>query len=132
MPNEPQKNNVLINSKYYKLIDKIKADIAKNGVTTNIIADLQLLREMVVAENQPLLAKAIRLTFQHIEANESFHIAIPDDEPIEGFEDVEKIETEINDVESLDYLLSNMGDISNKMNVSDIRDFVNQLIELVD
>lgn len=129
---QTSKNNVLINSKYYKLIDKIKADIAKNGVTTNIINDLQLLREMVITENQPLLAKAIRLTFQHIETNESFHIAIPDDEPIEGFEDVEKIETEINDVESLDYLLSSMGDISNKMNVSDIRDFVDQLKELVD
>lgn len=85
---------------------------------------------MVVAENQPLLAKAIRLTFQHIDANETFNIAIPDDEPIEGFEDIEKPETEINPVESLNYLLSNMSDISNKMNVSDVRSFVTVLKEL--
>ncbi len=120
----------MTNSKYYKLIDKIKAEIAKNGISQNIVSDLKDLRVMVVAENQPLLAKAIRLTFQHIESNETFNIAIPDDEPIEGFEDVEKLETEINPVESLDYLLSNMSDISNKMNVIDIRAFVTVLKEL--
>ena len=125
----------MINKKYYKLIDKIKTEIAKNGVVKDIIiSDLQELRVLVIAENQPLLAKAIRLTFQHLEANKSFHIAIPDDEPFED-ENGDVIETEqatINDVESLDYLLSNMMDINNKMNVADIRGFVATLKNLVD
>ena len=125
----------MINTKYYKLIDKIKADVVKNGVNNDtIIADLKDLRVMVVAEEQPLLAKIIRLTFQHIEANQSFNIAIPDDEPFED-EDGEVIaieKTAIDEVESLVYLLSSMSDISNKMNVADIRDFVAELIELVD
>ena len=118
----------MINTKYYKLIDKIKEEIAKNGVTTAIVDDLKAMREMVVAENQPLLAKVIRLTFQHIESNGTFNVAIPQDEPIEGFEE-EELNTEINPVESLDYLLSNMTAISKSANVADIREFVADLKE---
>jgi hypothetical protein len=120
----------LKNSKYYKLIEKLKADIKKKGINTKTnVPDLKELREMVVEENQPLLAKTIRLTFQHIEENNTFNIAIPDDEPIEGFEK-EDVKVEVNPVESLTYLLSNMTDVSNKLNVSDIRDFVAELKEI--
>ena len=118
----------MINTKYYKLIDKIKEEIAKNGVTPAIVDDLKAMRVMVVTENQPLLAKVIRLTFQHIEANNTFNVAIPEDEPIEGFEE-ETAATEINPVESLDYLLSNMNGISKKANIEDIRVFVADLKE---
>jgi len=120
----------LTNTQYYKLIDKIKKEIAKNGVTTAIVDDLKAMRVMVVAENQPLLAKIIRLTFQHIEANNTFNVAIPDDEPFDNVEEVVEMEkSEINPVESLDYLLSNISDISNKSNIADIRDFVTDLKE---
>ena len=120
----------MTNTQYYKLIDKIKKEIAKNGVTTAIVDDLKAMRVMVVAENQPLLAKIIRLTFQHIEANNTFNVAIPDDEPFDNVEEVVEMEkTEINPVESLDYLLSNISDISNKSNIADIRDFVIDLKE---
>ena len=119
----------MTNTQYYKLIDKIKKEIAKNGVTTAIVDDLKAMRVMVVAENQPLLAKIIRLTFQHIEANNTFNVAIPDDEPFDNVEVVEIEKSEINPVESLDYLLSNISDISNKSNIADIRDFVTDLKE---
>ena len=118
----------MINTKYYKLIDKIKEEIAKNGVTAAIVDDLKAMRVMVVAENQPLLAKVIRLTFQHIEEHNTFNVAIPEDEPIEGFEE-EMITSDINPVESLDYLLSNMSAISKKSNIADIREFVADLKE---
>lgn len=116
------------NTQYYKLIEKVKKEIAKNGVTTAIIDDLKAMRVMVVAENQPLLAKVIRLTFQHIEEHGTFNVAIPEDEPIEGFED-EMVSAEINPVESLDYLLSNISDVSKKSNEADIREFVADLKE---
>ncbi len=119
----------MINTQYYKLIDKIKKEIAKNGVTTSIVDDLKAMRVMVVTEEQPLLAKVIRLTFQHVEANKSFNVAIPEDEPIEGFEKEQVLTTEINPVESLDYLLSNISDISNTSNIADIREFVADLKE---
>lgn len=122
----------MINTKYYKLLDKVRATIAKDGVTTAIVADLKAMRVMVVEENQPLLAKALRLSFQHIQVNDTFNVAIPEDEPIEGFEKEETEEVtkpEIDAVESLDYLLSSMADISKKSNEADVREFVANLKE---
>lgn len=111
------------NSKYYKSLKELKIIIAKDGVTTAIVDQLKALRVLVVGENQPLLAKTIRLIFQHIEANNTFNVAIPDDEPIEGFEK-EETNDKINAVESLDYLFSNMENYDKKMNEADIRGFV--------
>ncbi len=116
------------NSKYYKILKEIKAEIAANGISDSIIDNLKALRVMVVDENQPLLAKALRLTYQHIEKNNTFNVAIPDDEPIEGVEK-EDADVDINPAESLTYLLSNMEDISNKMNIADIREFVADMKE---
>ena len=123
------KRRILINTKYYKLIDKIRAEIAANGITTAIIDDLKAMRVMVIAENQPLLAKVIRLIFQHVEEHETFNVAIPDDEPIEGHEEEQVLSTEINPVESLDYLLSSMIDVTKSSNELDIRGFVADLKE---
>lgn len=120
------------NSKYYKSLKNLKELIAKNGVTTDLIDELKTLRVLVIDEKQPLLAKAIRLIYQHIEENETFNVAIPDDEPIEGFEKEEGDDdtvAEINPVESLDYLFSNMLDYDKKMNETDIRGFVADLKE---
>ncbi|MCF6350663.1 MAG: hypothetical protein L3J23_06470 [Flavobacteriaceae bacterium] len=108
---------------YYKSLKKIKEIIANDGVTTAIVEQLKALRVLVVEENQPLLAKAIRLIFQHIVANNTFNIEIPEDEPIEGFEK-EPITVEIDPVESLSYLFSNMENYDKKMNEADIRGFV--------
>lgn len=121
------------NSKYYTIIKEIKENIANNGVTRDIVADFKTLRKIVVEENQPLLAKIIRLTYQHIDENGTFQVAIPDDEPIEDAEgniiEIEKDEAAINPEESLNYLLSIMLEPDNKMNISDIRAFVADLKE---
>ena len=121
------------NSKYYTIIKEIKENIAKNGITKSISDDLKVLRKIVVDENQPLLAKVIRLTYQHIEKNGTFNVAIPEDEPLEDANgniiETEKEETKINPEESLNYLLSNMLDLDNKTNIADIRAFVADLKE---
>lgn len=124
------------NSKYYKIIKEIKENIAKNGISNDLVDDFKVLRKMVVDENQPLLAKALRLTYQHIENNNTFNVAIPDDEPIEDIEnedavvEEEEVIAEINPVESLDYLLSNLLEPTNKTNIADIRAYVNKLKEI--
>ena len=131
-----QKTTKLNNSKYYKILKEIKANIAENGITKDIVEDFKTLRKMVVDENHPLLAKALRLTYQHIENNDTFNVAIPDDEPIEGMDNEtavaneDEAKAEINPVESLDYLLSNLLDPSNKTNIADIRAFVVELKEI--
>ncbi len=118
------------NSKYYKIIKEIKKNIVENGISNDLIDDFKILRKMVVDENQPLLAKALRLTYQHIDKYNTFNVAIPDDEPLDDVEVMEETKIEINPVESLDYLLSNLLEPTNKTNIADIRAYVNKLKEI--
>jgi hypothetical protein len=114
-----------------KLINKIQVNLFKNGFDAEtLVADLKKLREFSMEENNPVLTKALRLTYEHIEANGAFLIPIPDDEPIEG-EEVEKSEeasTE-NNLESLEYLISLFSDLSHKNNLADLREYNKALQE---
>lgn len=107
----------------------------RNGIITNtIVEDLKELRKLVVEENIPLLAKVTRLAYEHIDENDDFLIAIPDDEPLELDEeaevDTEIVETEdVTGQESLEYMLSLMAEHSNKVNEIELRDYVKALKE---
>lgn len=117
------------NPKAQKLLNKIQRDLMRNGIITNtIVEDLKNLRPFAVEENNPLLAKVIRLTFEHIETYQTFDIAIPDDEPVEGFEGEEMTFKAVDPQESLDYLLSLMAESNNKVNALELREFVNNMI----
>lgn len=99
----------------------------RNGIITNtIVEDLKELRPYAVEENNPLLAKVIRLTYEHIETYDTFDIPIPEDEPVEGFED-EQEDAEVDPKESLDYLLSLMAESKNKLNALELREYSNNL-----
>lgn len=102
-----------------QLISKMQEDLKKGIVTETLIADLKELRPYAIEEEDPSLTKVIRLTYEHLDANGSFNIAIPED----GFEeeDLEEGEEAPAPVErpnieedfeakreSLDYLLSIM------------------------
>ena len=86
-----------------KLIDKILADLDRNGIVTNtIVSDLQKLRPFAIQEEDPSLTKVIRLAYEHIEENKGFNVPIPEDEEIEEGVELVKIElTEETKVESL-------------------------------
>ncbi|MBT8318529.1 MAG: hypothetical protein KJP01_00175, partial [Gramella sp.] len=98
-----------------------------------IVEDLKELRKFVVEENIPLLAKVTRLTYEHIGEHEDFHIAIPDDEPLELDEDSEETEVieteEVKGQESLEYMLSLMAEHDNKLNEMELREYVKALKE---
>jgi hypothetical protein len=114
----------LENIKAQNLLNKIHRDLNRNGIIINtLVKDLQELRNLVVEEGNPLLAKVIRLTYEHIEASEGFEISIPDDEPVEEGETTENFE-ETSGQESLDYLFSLMADPSNKVNEIELREYV--------
>ena len=109
-----------------KLINKIQLDLFKKGFDAEtLIADLKKLREYSLEEQNPVLTKAIRLAYEHLEANGAFLIAIPDDEPVdeetELVTDSEKISE--NNIESLEYLISLFSDLSHKNNVLDLREY---------
>jgi hypothetical protein len=116
----------LENPKAQKLLNKIQRDLMRNGIITNtIVEDLKELRPYAVDEKNPLLAKVIRLTYEHIETYQTFDIPIPEDEPLEGFEDKEAEEADPK--ESLDYLLSLMAESKNKLNALELREYSNNL-----
>lgn len=123
------------NKKAQALIKKILDDLEHVGIITNtLVNDLKELRPYAVEEKEPVIAKALRLTFEHIEAYESFHIPIPEDEPIEDLEvDFELHETEVGPIqtspkESLIYLVTLMKDADNRRNMQEIREFNEALI----
>lgn len=109
-----------------KLIHKIQLDLFKKGFdVTTLVDDLKKLREYSLEEQNPVLTKAIRLAYEHLEENSAFLIPIPDDEPVE--EDGEVISSNTsgseNNLESLDYLLSLFTDLKNKNNILDLKEY---------
>lgn len=116
-----------------KLINKIQKDLFKNGfVAQPLVADLKKLREYALEEQNPVLVKALRLTYEHIEANHAFLIPIPDDDPFESEEEQAANEVELaneNNLESLDYLISLLLDLDNKTNIADLREYNKLLVK---
>lgn len=101
----------------------------RNGIIQNtIVEDLKELRPYAVEEQNPLLAKVIRLTYEHIETYGTFDIPIPEDEPVEGFEEEDEAGTQVDPQESLDYLLSLMAEPHNKINALELREYSNELM----
>lgn len=115
------------NPKGQKLLDKIQRNLMRNGIIINtIVEDLKELRPFAVEGENPLLAKVIRLTYEHIENYQNFNIPIPEDEPLDENEEV-SASTEFDPQESLDYLLSIMCDTSIKNNEMDLREYSKDL-----
>lgn len=115
------------NSNAQKLIKQIQGEIISNGIVVeNIVTELKKLREFALLEENPVVVKALRLAYEHIENNSDFLIAIPSDEPVD--------ENEINEfgstnTESLNYLLSLMLDLENKHNIADLKDYNKLMLE---
>lgn len=134
MLNEKKLNKhdiIMVNPAGLKLIDKVLKDLDRNGIVINtLIADLQNLRPFALEEQDPSLTKVIRLTYEHIEANEGFNIPIPEDEEIEEGVELVKIElTEATKVESLSYLVSLMKDAMKAANRTDLLEYRDALME---
>lgn len=101
----------------------------RNGIITNtLVEDLKELRPFAVEEQNPLLAKVIRLTYEHIESYQTFDIPIPEDEPLEGAEETDEETKSVDPQESLDYLLSLMAEPKNRVNALELREYSNNLI----
>lgn len=116
----------MVNKKAQDLINKMQQSITDNGVNVEeLVNDLKELRTYAVTEEIPRLAKAIRLTYEHIEEYEGFFIPMPDDEMVDEEGEVIGVITASNeeDAESLHYLLSIMSDAKNKMNHEELGEY---------
>jgi len=109
-----------------KLIIKIQKLLEKGFDTAKIVKHLQELRPYALEEEDPLVTKVIRLSFEHIAAHETFQFMSGAEEDEEG----EIIEVEPGeDSENLNYLLELLLKSDNKINREEIKEFRTQLKE---
>lgn len=115
------------NQKAIKLIDKILVNLDKTGIDAEtVILDIKELRTYALEEQIPLVVKVLRLTYEHIEENDTFLIPVLDDEYIN---EADSIEEKTSPVESLKYLLSLIKSLKNKLNISDLKEYKDLLIK---
>ena len=104
----------------------MQLDLFKKGFDAEtLIADLKKLREHSLEEQNPVLTKALRLAYEHLEENGAFLIAIPDDEPVDEETEVTGVAATSgeNNLESLEYLISLFADLNNKNNILDLKEY---------
>ncbi|AXO81639.1 hypothetical protein DZC78_14995 [Olleya aquimaris] len=120
------------NKKALKLIDSIQSNLDATGINTDtLINDIKQLRTYVLELEVPLAVKVLRYAYEHIEANDSFLIPIPEDSPIED-EDIDVDTTEastLDPVESLKYLIALIGNLENSMNILDLKYYKKALMD---
>ena len=111
------------NKKAIKLIEKILKNLDKTGINTDkLVDDIKELRTYALEAQIPLVVKVLRLTYEHIEGNESFLIPMLDDEPID--EDGTVVASnDASPVESLKYLISLIRNLNNKANIADLKEY---------
>ncbi|MBE15056.1 MAG: hypothetical protein ABNH00_08605 [Dokdonia sp.] len=120
--------NKLQDSRAVKLINKLISDVEQNGIITNtVVEDLKALRPYTITEELPLLAKATRLSAEHINEYGTFAIGMPEEESLEEEEATIPVEGEPKD--SLHYFLCLIRDIDKSSNEEELRYYVNALNE---
>ena len=116
------------NKKAIKLIDSIVKTLESNQIVTDEVVEMvKELRPFAVEEKLPVVAKTLRLVYEHIEENEVFAIPIPQDEPLIDEETGEELETEDSEIitgsESLLYLVNLIKKSENPANKAEIREY---------
>lgn len=104
------------NPKGNEILKSVIKEIEANGIQTAIIPSIQEAREIAKAENDPLITRALRLAWQHIESTEYFEAPLA--EEIETAED------------NLVFFLSLCVKSDNDINRDELRIMTNQLQEL--
>src|SRR5690554_1799582 len=108
-----------------KQIEKVIALVEKEGVLAkSLIEELKELREHALKEEDPLLAKVTRLTYEYIEENEAFDIQALWEEDEEG-----EYPLEIEDKDNLLNLLNLLLKSDHKINREEIKDYPTALKE---
>lgn len=101
-------------------LDAIIEKVEKKGVKADkLIEDLKELRELALKEQDPLVTKVLRLTYEFIGENNSFDVQAQFEEDEEGNE----YPIEIEEKENLLYLLNLLKNADHKINREEIKDY---------
>jgi len=103
-----------------KKLDEIITKVEKKGFKADkLIDDLKELREYALKEQDPLVTKVLRLTYEYLGENEGFDIQAQYEEDEEGNE----YPIEIDGKENLLYLLNLLKNADHKINREEIKDY---------
>lgn len=103
-----------------KKLDEIIAKVEKKGLKADkLIDDLKELREFALKEQDPLVTKVLRLSYEFIGENDNFDVQAQYDEDEEGNE----YPIEIDEKENLLYLLNLLKNADHKINREEIKDY---------
>lgn len=103
-----------------KKLDSIIEKVEKQGILADgLIDDLKELREFALKEQDPLVTKVIRLTYEYLIENEAYDVQAQYEEDEEGNE----YPLEIEDQENLLYLLNLLKNADHKINREEIKDY---------
>lgn len=109
-----------------KMIQAIIAKVEKSGISADgLIDDLKALREYALKEQDPLVTKVLRLTYEFLTDKEAFNVEAQYEEDEDGSE----YPLEIDDKENLLYLLNLLLDADHKINREEIKDYRTALKE---
>jgi hypothetical protein len=101
-------------------LEQIIADVEKMGLEApKLIDDLKELREMALLEQDPLVVKSLRLTYEFLQENECFDVEAQYEEDEEGNE----YPIEIEDKDNLLYFLNLLKNAEHKINREEIKDY---------
>jgi hypothetical protein len=103
-----------------KELDTLIGDIEKNGIQPeNQITRIQKIRESALKENDPLITRALRLTWQHMESSGGFTLnyLLEEDE-------------DATPQDNLVYMLSLCRKSDNTYNRDELREMTNMLQEM--
>ena len=103
-----------------KQLDVIIEKVEKKGILAKgLVDDLKELREFALKEQDPLVVKVLRLTYQYLSEREAFDVQGQFEEDEEGSE----YPVEIEDKENLLYLLDLLKKADHKINREEIKDY---------
>ena len=101
-------------------LEQIIANVEKKGLEApQLIEDLKELREMALLEQDPLVVKSLRLTYEFLQENDCFDVEAQYEEDEEGNE----YPIEIDDKENLLYFLNLLKNADHKITREEIKDY---------
>ncbi|TNE70760.1 MAG: hypothetical protein EP333_09935 [Bacteroidetes bacterium] len=103
-----------------KKLDAIISKVEKEGISANgLVDDLKELREYALKEQDPLVTKVLRLTYEYLIENNSFDVQAQYEED----EEENEYPIEIEDLDNLLYLLNLLKNADHKINREEIKDY---------
>ena len=102
-----------------KLTELIELTTKKGANVKKLIQALKELREIALREQDPLVTKVLRLTYEYLEENDDFAVDAQYEEDDEGNE----YPIEIAPQENLLYLLTLLKKADHKINREEIKDY---------